>query len=86
MTGVIYRIDYENNAEESWTALQGAVDGMDKQTELGHYLALLLWDGEIEIPPGPIIEEFEGFLSSLPGWDDQEAPEFAPHPLIIEAV
>ena len=62
------RVEYENNSEVFWDAIR----------EHPALKSLPICDGadECEITP----KQF-ALIQALPGWNDPDAPEYAPHPL-----
>lgn len=62
------KVDYENNSEIFWEALRA-------HSELSR-LPIADYADECEITP----KQF-ALIQALPGWNDPDAPEYAPHPL-----
>ena len=74
------KIDYENNGEAFWAAVQDAGDGAPEELlTIGGQGVGGVGD-EIEVTPERAAE-IRAFCEELPGWNN--GPEFAPHPLLI---
>ena len=72
-------IDYENNSETWWDAAQHA----DMDTAPAAIVELV--DGlgrDVDVTPSEAKEAL-AWAASLPGWVDDDSPEYAPHPLIL---
>lgn len=85
ITSLIVRPDDENNAEAWWDALHEylAEPNLAESEAVDALRRLAHGAGEVELTDG--VEEFDRVVTGLPGWDDPEAPEYAPHPLTFEA-
>lgn len=64
---VTVRVDDENNSEAWWDAVRTAAPSIAEA---------LSRDSEARIS-----RDAYAAIRALPGWDDDEAPEYAPHPL-----
>ena len=85
-TSVTVRVDYENNTEAWWDAFRAALPGLqDSDPELYSLCLVLDRGNEIEITDPAAIERFDRFVTGLPGWADEDAPEYAQNPLVFHA-
>ena len=70
-------IDYENNAEEWWTAAREAIDSCPEAARS------FVQDGPDEHQVSPeTAEAFLAWAATLPGWSD--GPEYARHPVLVQ--
>jgi hypothetical protein len=85
VTQVTYRADDENNAETFWEALRAGPypKKVQDDPELLNALNELIRRGEVTMHDGRLIEAFDAFVTSLPGWED--GPEYAKTALIAHA-
>jgi len=84
-TQVTYKVDWENNAEEWWAAFRAAYPQLrDTDPEL-HAACREVdrYDGETTLHDPKLIERFDAFVWSLPGYDD--GPEYAQTALVAIA-
>lgn len=72
----VLRVDYENNSEDFWDTSEwfAARCRAIYQEDDGSKLVLTDEDGD----------EIVDRLESAPGWNDDAAPTYAPHPVLIE--
>jgi hypothetical protein len=87
-TNIIVRADHENNAEAFWDALRRVRCHPNPDTVSALLLDVLVRlerDGEAEITDPKTVESLNRLCRLLPGWDDPEAPAYAPHPLLFSA-
>jgi len=83
-TSVIYKVDYENNAETWWDAFQDTYPTLsESDPEVCDLCRQLERNGSVEVCDPQAIERLDAFLTSLPGWDG--GPEYAPHPFVVQA-
>jgi len=82
---VIIRVDHENNGETFWEHVNSydVIHMASISDEARSAVAPLLTDSEVrEIEvTNKIGEELIDWFATLPGWEDADAPEYAPHPL-----
>lgn len=73
---MILRVDNENNAETFWDAASDQVGTFEAPIQtLMRTGELVCTDEEGEY----LLERFR----SLPGWTDESAPSYAPHPVVV---
>jgi len=81
---VTYITDFENNSEVWWDALRDKLATITDSTQNNLFCALkeLQQCGQVTLCGASEIEEFNNFVTSLPGWDD--GPEYARTALIAQ--
>lgn len=85
MTAVIVKIDYENNAEEFWTAFAERYPALaETDPEIYAVCKQIAADKEVEIVDAAAIQRFADFVEALPGYSG--GPEFAKTALIFQQV
>lgn len=84
-----FRIDRENNGETFWTHVNeyDVIHMASISDEARAAVAPLLTDSEVrEIEVSDEVgRELLEWFDTLPGWWDDDAPEYAPHPLTWDA-
>ena len=86
---MLVTVDYENNAEEWWTALREWRDAHENKTPahpMFDSVGRLIADGELTVDEdheGRFLE-FVDFVSSLPGWNT--GPRYAKYPLAFTPI
>ena len=76
------RVDYENNAEEWWTAARElARTDTSRGAEVFRRLDRVVQSGDLEGVLPEEVSAFEAWASDLPGYDD--GPEHARHPFNV---
>jgi hypothetical protein len=69
-TTVTARVDFENNAEEFWTEFRNRVESLDRDSELAANCRKILKSDEVELMDASAIEEFDTFVTAIPGFGD----------------
>jgi len=82
-TSVTARVDFENNAEKFWDAFRDQVATLDRDSELATNCREILKRDEVELLDADAIQQFDDFVTGLPGWDN--GPEHAKNPIIFAA-
>lgn len=67
-TKITARVDHENNAEDFWDEFNSRVESLDPDTELAHNCRQLLRADEVELLDATAIEQFDCFVSAIPGF------------------
>jgi hypothetical protein len=83
---LLVRTDYENNSEGWWDSLRAVADDPNCDPGVRQAVRDVLRHDAVELSDPRVIEAFDRLAHALPGWDDPDAPEHAPHPLTFEAV
>lgn len=82
MERVTIAVDYENFSQSWWDAARVALANDDPVAR--RIADLLAVGGETSVTctlaEAALIRRW---AEGLPGWNDEDAPEFAPHPLIV---
>jgi hypothetical protein len=69
-------VDWENNGEEWWNALD---EELSSRRNYGEFKRLARWRDDPMAEPIQVSRRMRKFLESLSGYD--EGPEHAPHPV-----
>lgn len=81
-TNLSIRVDYENNAEEWWTAARDAArTDTSRGAEVFRRLDRVVQSGELRGLLPEEVSALTGWASDLPGYDD--GPQHARHPFNV---
>lgn len=81
-TNLAIRVDYENNAEEWWSAAREAARAdTSRGAEVFRKLNRVVQGGELRGQLPEAVRAFEEWAAALPGYED--GPEHARHPFNV---
>ena len=68
VTARIAFVDFENNAEDFWTAFRARVALLDQDTDLANNCRKILTRDEVELLNAAALADFHAFVTSIPGF------------------